>query len=57
MVPNDPVILLSFINTKLRDQYSSLELLCDDLDINQKDIEDKLKLIDYVYDRQTNQFK
>ncbi|MEG0592892.1 MAG: DUF4250 domain-containing protein [Coprobacillus sp.] len=57
MVPNDPVILLSFINTKLRDQYSSLELLCDDLDINQKDIEDKLKLIDYVYDKQTNQFK
>lgn len=57
MLPNDPVMLLSYINTKLRDQYSSLELLCDDLNINQKDIEEKLKSIDYVYHRETNQFK
>ena len=31
-VPNDPVILLSFLNTKLRDHYSSLSALCDDLE-------------------------
>lgn len=57
MIPKDPIILLSYINTKLRDQYSSLELLCDDLNIDLKEIEDKLKSIDYVYNRQVNQFK
>ncbi len=31
MLPQDPVILLSYINTRLRDSYSSLEALCDDL--------------------------
>ena len=57
MLPKDPVMLLSYINMKLRDQYSSLEDLCDDLDISQTDIEAKLKAIDYVYDMKTNQFK
>ncbi|MEG0277404.1 MAG: DUF4250 domain-containing protein [Coprobacillus sp.] len=57
MLPKDPIILLSYINTKLRDQYDSLEWLCEDLDIDKKDIEEKLKLIDYIYDRQENQFK
>ena len=32
MLPQDPNILLSYINTKLRDQYPSLDALCDDLD-------------------------
>ena len=31
-LPEDPVMLLSFVNTKLRDQYASLDALCDDLD-------------------------
>ena len=34
MVPKDPVMLLSFINLKLRDFYPSLAALCDDLDID-----------------------
>ena len=33
-IPQDPIILLSFINTRLRDQYASLDALCDDLDID-----------------------
>lgn len=57
MLPNDPVMLLSFINMKLRDQYSSLDALCDDLDVSQEEIIEKLKTIDYIYDNEKNQFK
>lgn len=53
----DPNILLSIINTKLRDQYSSLEQLCDDLDLNEDNLVNKLRTIDRVYDIQSNQFK
>lgn len=56
MLPNDPVILLSVINTKLRDFYPSLDALCDDLDENREQIEDKLKSIDYIYDEKQNRF-
>lgn len=47
MIPQDPVMLLSFINLKLRDYYGSLEQLCDDLDVNEHEIRDKLASIDY----------
>ena len=57
MLPNDPVMLLSVINMKLRDQYSSLDALCDDMDVSKEDIENKLKKINYEYDAQSNQFK
>lgn len=57
MIPNDPVMLLSFINMKLRDQYSSLDALCDDLDVSKEEIIDKLKSIQYEYDEEKNQFK
>ena len=33
-LPKDPVMLLSVINTKLRDQYPSLDALCSDLGID-----------------------
>lgn len=56
MLPNDPVILLSVINTKLRDFYPSLDALCDDLDENREQIEDKMKSIDYIYDEKQNKF-
>ena len=56
MIPQDPAMLLSFINLKLRDYYSSLEALCDDLDIDRSEIEDKLSGIDYHYDKEKNQF-
>jgi len=55
-IPNDPVMLLSFINLKLRDNFSSLEALCDDFDIDASDITNKLKTIDYEYDESLNQF-
>lgn len=51
MIPQDPVMLLSFIN-----YYGSLEQLCDDLDVNEHEIRDKLASIDYHYNEERNQF-
>ena len=56
MIPKDPVMLLSFINLKFRDYYSSFEALCDDLDVDGKEITDKLAGINYQYDAEKNQF-
>ncbi len=53
----DPNMLLSLINTKLRDNYSSLESLCDDLDYNEDDVKSILSKIGYHYDEKLNQFK
>lgn len=57
MIKNNPLILLSLVNTKLRDFYSSLDELCDDLDESREEIEDILKTINYEYDESINQFK
>ena len=56
MLPNDPMILLSYINTKLRDCYDSLDLLCDDLQADKTQIEEILKSIDYTYSAELNRF-
>ena len=56
MIPQDPVMLLSFINLKLRDYYGSLEQICDDLEVNEQEIRDKLASIDYHYNEERNQF-
>ncbi|MFQ7307315.1 MAG: DUF4250 domain-containing protein [Mediterraneibacter sp.] len=55
-LPGDPVILLSVVNTKLRDFYPSLEALCEDMQADQNEITEKLKMIDYEYDAVRNQF-
>lgn len=57
MLPREPHLLLSIVNLKLRDCYHSLSDLCEDLDENQKEIEELLKQIDYVYEERVNQFK
>ena len=56
MIPKDPVMLLSFINLKLRDYYSSLEALCDDLQVSPEEITEKLASIYYHYDAGKNAF-
>ncbi len=55
-LPGDPVMLLSVINTKLRDHYPTLEALCDDLQIDSRELTDRLGAIDYTYDAARNQF-
>ena len=56
MIPKDPVMLLSYINTQLRDYYPSLEELCASLSIDMQELVDKMKSIDYAYDQQLNKF-
>lgn len=56
MIPKDPMMLLSYVNLKLRDYYPSFEAMCDDMDISLAETEEKLNGIDYHYDRQLNQF-
>ena len=56
MLPNDPVILLSYVNTKLRDEYDSLSDFCYSMDVKETDLIDKLSLIGYKYDNNINQF-
>lgn len=56
MIPKDPVMLLSFINMKLRDFYPSLEAFCEDVNVDMAEIQDKLATIDYHYDSEKNMF-
>ncbi len=53
----NPIILLSYINTKLRDQYKNLDDLCEDLDFSKEEVINLLKTINYEYDENLNQFK
>ena len=57
MLPKDPVLLLSVVNTKLRDEYGSLDELCAALNEERPAIERALAQLDYQYDPQQNQFK
>ena len=52
----DAFILLSIINLKLRDQYENLDSLCYDLDISKDCLSERLKSINYVYNKENNQF-
>lgn len=55
-IPNDPMMLLSYINTKLRDDYANLQILCEDLELDCNAIESKLASIDYSYNQELNRF-
>ncbi len=55
-LPNDRMMLLSVINTKLRDYYKNLDELCEDLNEDKNDIISKLKEIDYEYNEELNRF-
>ena len=56
VLPEDPMILFSFINTKLRDNYASLDELCDDMDISKADLVAKLGSVGFEYNPQQNKF-
>ncbi|MCQ2442710.1 MAG: DUF4250 domain-containing protein [Oscillospiraceae bacterium] len=55
-IPHDPIILLSYINTQLRDNYSSLTEFCKAMDVDQRDIVIRMKEINYEYDPDLNRF-
>ena len=55
-LPKDPVMLLSVINTKLRDYYENLHQLCEDLELSQDELCRTLEQIDYQYDAGQDQF-
>ena len=57
MLPKDPMILLSVVNTKLRDEYASLEALCEDLELDQNELEEELAALGFVYDREQRRFR
>ena len=56
-LPKDPVMLLSFVKTQHRDNYSGQKQLAAAYDIDEKELCDKLAQIDYKYDETVNQFK
>ena len=55
-LPQDKMMLLSVINTKLRDQYSDLDALCEDLGADKKDIVVAFGSIWYEYTPELNRF-
>lgn len=56
MIPKDPMILLSYVNTQLRDHYQSLDKLCAAIGLEKGELEAKMRSVDYEYDEGTNQF-
>ena len=56
-IPKDPMILLSFVNTKLRDEYSTLEEFCKEHDLDVEALKKKLEGIGFQYNVEQKQFK
>ena len=57
MLPKDPMILLSYVNTRLRDDYPTLDALCEGLDVSRAELEEKLEAVGFVYDERQNRFR
>ena len=55
-IPKDPVILLSYVNTKLRDDYGTLDELCGALDLDESELKRQLERIGFCYDAEQNRF-
>lgn len=53
---NDPMMLLSFINMKLRDFYPTLDSLCEDMNIDRAELEKKLNDVGFEYNEELNKF-
>lgn len=56
ILPKDPMLLVSVLNTKLRDYYSDLDTLCEELQLKRESLIKKLAEIDYEYDPVQNRF-
>ena len=57
MLPKDPVMLMSVLNTRLRDEYHSLEALCEDLELEKDKLTVRLHEAGFDYDPERNQFR
>ena len=55
-LPNDPIMLMSYLNTQLRDNYPSLEELCKSMCLDEAEIRAKLETVGFVYQPERNQF-
>lgn len=55
-IPQDPMMLMSFINMKLRDFYSSLDALCEDLEISREELEERLGKAGFEYSEENKRF-
>lgn len=56
MLPADPIILLSYVNTKLRDECKSLDDFCDKYEVDKAFLIEKLSSVNYRYNPGLNQF-
>lgn len=56
MLPQDPIILLSYVNTQLRDRDASLSAFCDRENVDEADLRARLQEVGYIYDAQANRF-
>ena len=55
-IPQDPMMLMSFLNMKLRDFYPSLDALCEDLEISREELEEKLGKAGFEYSEENRRF-
>ena len=55
-LPKDPMMLFSFINMKLRDEYASLDELCDDMNVNKENLLTTLRNVGFEYNGLQNKF-
>ena len=55
-LPQDPMMLFSVINMKLRDQYASLDELCEDMNVNKEELMKKLAAFGFEYSEENNKF-
>ncbi len=56
-LPNDPVMLYSAVNMKLRDFYSGLDAFCEDMDVDKEALIEKLRSVGFEYNKEQNQFE
>lgn len=55
-LPQDPIILLSYVNTQLRDYYPSLQEMCDSMGVDEEEIRQKLVQAGFEYSKEQNRF-
>ena len=55
-LPQDPMMLFSVVNMKLRDQYASLDELCDDMNVDKEELMKKLADFGFEYSEENNKF-